>query len=125
MSRGTSIAQTSPPAAHPGGNRLKQAVLNAGRSESQASAEPVEAVLADVAAQRNHADAAQYKIDQPAMRPPYVGLTALWTFNSHGWQSPEHPRPRQTKCFMRLPLISERQERAIPKVAAYSLSVYQ
>jgi hypothetical protein len=74
------------------GGKLAGADRN--RSASQASAKPVEAVLADVAAQWDHADAAKDKIDQSAMRPPYVVFMALWTFNCHSWQAPEHSRAR-------------------------------
>jgi hypothetical protein len=59
-------------------------LANDSRLGSQASAKPEEAVLADIAAQRHHAEAAQYKVEQSAMRPPDIVLFALGTFHSHG-----------------------------------------
>jgi hypothetical protein len=94
MAHGQSFRRTLP--APPSHRRRFHAAASCrqwDRSGSQTSAKSVEAVFADIAAHRNHADAAQYKIEQPAMRSPYVGLMALWTFNSHGWQSPEHRWP--------------------------------
>jgi hypothetical protein len=63
------------------------------KSGSDAFAEPEEAMLADVAAQGHHADAAQQKIKQSMMRPPDVAFMALRAFNSHNWQSPENLWP--------------------------------
>jgi hypothetical protein len=50
-------------------------------------------MLADVAAQGHHANAAQQEIKQSVMRPPDVAFMALWAFNSHSWQSPENLWP--------------------------------
>jgi len=82
---------------------------NGSGSGSQASAEPVEAMFAEVAAQRHHADAAKQDVEQSAMRPPDVGFMALWTSNSHSWQSPENLRPGEVGLPRRLPLHSELQ----------------
>jgi hypothetical protein len=56
----------------------------------QALAKAVEAVFADLAAQGHHADDAQQNVEQPVMRPPDIGFMALWTCDSHSWQSPEN-----------------------------------
>jgi hypothetical protein len=61
---------------------------NRGASGTQAFVKPVEAVFAYVAAQGNHANAAQQEVEQSAVRPSDVGFMALGTFNSHRWQSP-------------------------------------
>jgi hypothetical protein len=50
-------------------------------------------MLADVAAQGHHADAAQQEIKQSVMRPTDVAFMTLRAFNSHSWQSPENLWP--------------------------------
>jgi hypothetical protein len=47
-----------------------------------------EAMLAQVAAQRDHPNPAQYEVENAAVRPANIRLAALWTVNSHGQQSP-------------------------------------
>jgi hypothetical protein len=58
------------------------------KSRSDAFAKPEEAMLADIAPQGHHANAAQQEIIQSVMRPPDVAFMALRAFNSHSWQSP-------------------------------------
>jgi hypothetical protein len=52
---------------------------NRSGSGTEASAKPEEAMKAEVAAQRHHADAAQQEVEQSALRPPNASFTTLWT----------------------------------------------
>jgi len=97
-----SVPQPDPPAQptplrRPG---TKLLLAKHSRSGSKASAKPKEAVLAYIASQRHHAETAQYKVEQSSMRPPNIVLFALWAFNSHGWQSPEHLGARYKQMFV-------------------------
>ena len=71
---------------HSTGGKLPLSISPNGRkSASQASAKPVEAVLADVAArQTNHAHHAQKKVQQPAMRPPVCRVLCT-SDTEHPW----------------------------------------
>ena len=53
------------------------------RLGAEALAKAEEAVLADVAAQGNHADAAEDEIEEPAMRSADVWFTALRACDDH------------------------------------------
>jgi hypothetical protein len=67
-------------------------------SDTETSAKPEEAMKADVAAQRHHANAAQQEVEQSALRLPNASFTTLWTRNSHSQQSPENAETWLGRC---------------------------
>jgi hypothetical protein len=64
------------------GPKLKVCEGNA--DSGDASAKTEEAMFADIAAQRNEANASKNKVEKFAVGPSNISFVALWTCNGHG-----------------------------------------
>jgi aconitase A len=75
-------------------DKSARSALGVASSQAQAFARSKEAVLAEVAAQRNHADTSKQKIKNAAMGSSNVGFTAFGACNTnHGEKPPGSYRP--------------------------------
>jgi hypothetical protein len=87
----------------------------------EAFAKPIEAVIADLAAQGHHADPSQKEVEQTVMRPPDVRFVALWASDGHSWQSPENLEESNRACTPRPHPLSGFLSAGLPRDIVSSL----